>query len=188
MEARSSGADDPRELVVAPLRAALSALLLRALVTFTLAVTAVVCPVVCGFDEHRCVLCHLAVPGLLAAFVLERALAAAVGDHPATGTATAWARAWEADPGGARLALLVAAAGASAVLVGLCALIAPFVADPATRGGAVAVWLPLLGLLYVTALLAWNGACGERVARAADEADCRFRRYWASVPGRSRPA
>ncbi len=172
---------DPRGAVIEPIHRALELLVLRGAASFAVAVLAVVVTIV-PVGEQAAALGHLALPGVLAFVVLARVIH--VARHHAPSGEGSWGRTHAMDPHETEFAAAVAIAVPVAWLVGGGAVLARLALDEPGLASVVAAWVPLGGLLWVAATVAWAGDCRERLTLALIESDRRFRSYWQSV-GRS---
>jgi hypothetical protein len=174
---------DPRQLVEAPVHRALDFLVVRGAASFAVGVLAVLVTVMAPEGMvHQ--LGHAALPGVLLFVVLARAFHAAAARGEWIG-AGAWARAAEVNRPETQFAALVAVAVPVSWAAGLGAVLVRHASDPPAAAAILGVWLPLAAALWFLATIAWAGDCRERLARAHEAAEARFRAYWAGV---SRPS
>lgn len=169
---------DPRRQVSEPLRRALDALALRWLGIYVLAASVVVCPFLCGVGLHVETLAHACLPIFLLGFIvmhLHWRRAPVPRDD-------GWRRAFEADPGTARLTILVGGAAMAGVGAALLAIFCPL-GEPMALTVALGIWFPILAPLYGTAIWLAIECSMRRLGREANSADRRFRQYWHDIAG-----
>jgi hypothetical protein len=183
-------ASDPRRLVEAPIRHALTSLTARG-VLFVVAVSAVILlPAgpwpAAGFGHSAADLAAILVTTTLLGYALLVRLASVVrGRLPDDTLANAWHAAREVEPADAMLALVVAGWVPVALAAALVVMTWPHLNDPnpALRGAWAVLGLPPIVVAWIVATNSWLHACRESLARAEDESRRRFRAYWANAGG-----
>jgi hypothetical protein len=175
---------DPRTMVEAPVRRALTAMIGRGLVLILVMVVLAAVPVLAHPDVGvRDGIAMLAVAVLVAYIVLVRA--SRFGrSHPSDDELEgAWTRAKEIDRDEAALGLLVAGWVPVGVILALGVLLWPHITDP--NPALAAAWcvlgLPPMAMAGMVATTTWLAACRDDLARAERESDSRFRTYWSNV-------
>lgn len=170
--------EDPRREVVEPLRRALDAIVLRWLGVYVLAATCVVCPFLCGWGLAVEDVVHACLPIFLVGFI---------GVHLLWRRPTlrhdGWRRAFEAEPGAARLALAVGGVAMAGVLFAMVAIYCPL-GERTALAEALGIWFPILAPLYAGAIWVAIDCSVCRLGRSADASDRRFRSYWKHLSAR----
>jgi hypothetical protein len=185
-EPRTDPQADPRALVAAPVRHALSTLIVRGLALVGLVGALAVWIVAASPDAAGRDASTFAAIALLAAYSLVVRSARMVHSRPSLEErASAWARALELDRDDAALALLVAAWVPAALFLALLVLLWPHLTDanPQVASSWAVFGLAAAGTAWLVMVDTWMDAARDDLARAEHEADLRFRRYWAN-PGR----
>lgn len=171
---------DPREVVEAPVIAALDGIILRAAIGFSSVAALATLPLLVRMDEaiHQAV--HLALPvGWLAYAALTAGRLAhrsmAIEGDP-------WQLAREVDRGLARFARVVSAF----MLIGwLASVVAVWVhhhlSSRAAAMSTLGTDVPLRLVVWSLAALAWSRWCRAWLARAENESGDRLREYWSRV-------
>jgi hypothetical protein len=178
-----SGAD-PRTLVVAPVRHALTSLVVRGIALVGaiggLAVWIVAAkPEATGRDGAT----FLAISLLAGYSIVVRAHRLVRGRPTPEEREIAWERAQEMDRDEAVLALMIVAWVPAAILVSLTVLLWPHLtdADPKTASAWVVFGVTTAVGLWLVMTATWLDAVRDDLARAEHEADLRFRSYWADL-------
>jgi hypothetical protein len=177
---------DPQALVVAPVRSALSAVVVRGLalvgaVGFLAVWTVGSHPDAAGRDAAA----FLAI-ALLAMYTAVVRVTRNVRGRPTLEERDiAWERAQELTRDDTALALLVVAWVPAAVCLALAVLLWPHLTDPNPQIASawVVFGLPPATMAWMLMVATWLDAARDGLARAEHESDLRFRRYWAN-PGR----
>jgi hypothetical protein len=135
-------------------------------------------------QQLRDVIAGLAFGFLVAYALYVRAMAWHAGRPPQAARERAWERAQEIDGEDAALSLLVAGWVPAGLLLAIGLLLWPHLTDPnpAVSAAWVVLGLPPFALAWLFATTTWLDACRDDLARAEQESDIRFRRYWAN-PG-----
>ena len=171
---------DPRAEVEAPVRRAIDGLIMRSGVEFGAAVLAVILTIETSEGPLHSV-GHFALPGLLLLILATRTVQLVLR-RDGVPTDTAWARAREITPRDAGLATFVTSMVPVGWFVGGGAILLRHVGqvDLATL---VCIVAPLAATLWLITTIAWAQICRDRLARAIEESERRFRKYWQQVPG-----
>jgi hypothetical protein len=177
---------DPRTLVEQPVRRELAWLVVRGVALVGVMAGLAVVPVAVPLDvPARDGIAVAAVVTLfgygLAANVVRR-----THDRvPLKALAEAWDRAREVDPADAWLGRAVAMWVPVGLVATLGLLVWPHFTDPnpALACAWVVLGLPPVTAAWLFASTTWTDSCRDALARAEDESQSRFRRYWAN-PGR----
>ncbi len=175
---------DPHALVAAPLRHALTSLVVRGIalvgVIGTLAVWIVAAkPDAAGRDAATLLaICLLAVYS-----VVVRGTRLARGRPALEEREVAWERAQELDRDETALALLVVAWVPAAVWLALAVLLWPHLtdADPKTASTWAVFGIAAAGMAWMVMVSTWLDAARDDLARAERDADIRFRSYWSNL-------
>jgi hypothetical protein len=176
--------NDPRMLVEAPVRGALTGVMARGIALVgTLAVLAFWPALTHADAAVRDGVVAAAVLVLAGYVVLVRVTGLQRGRPPMEARERAWDRAREIDKDEASLGLLVAGWVPAGLLLALALMVWPHLTDP--NPALAAAWtvlgLPPVAMAWMMATTTWLDACRDDLARAEQEADLRFRRYWADV-------
>lgn len=169
---------EPQRRVSEPIRRALDAIILRWLAVYVVAASAAACPVLCAFDERLMPLCRAALPVFLVGFIGVHLV-----HRRRARRSDGWRRAFEADPGNARMAIIVGACGLAGVALSLASLFCPYESFVHALG-IIGIWVPIFAPLYAVAVWVAVDCAGRRLARSADDADRSFRDYWRGVARR----
>lgn len=176
MTGRSSG--DPAHVVAQPVERALGALILIGLTSFVLSILTVLLAHEPGAGPaHEGA--HFALLVVMALVVVARAIQL-IRNGGRTDT-RAWSRARELHRSDAAVARLLTLAVPVAWLVGSVSIVmhhVPALAVLAPFAGALA---PLAATLWILATFAWYDLCTERIGRALEESDRRYREYWRNI-------
>ncbi len=107
------------------------------------------------------------------------------GRVPVTAREAAWAKAREVDEADAWLGRMVAGWVPVGLALALGVLLWPHLTDPnpALACAWAVLGLPPIAIAWLVASSSWLDACRDDLARAEEESEARFRRYWAN-PGR----
>jgi hypothetical protein len=170
---------DPHAAVTEPVRHALGWLVVRGVLSFAVAVTAVVVNVAAA-DGPLHLIGHVALPVVLGSVVLARIVHVALDREPWDGY-DAWSRAAAVDRAETMMVALVAVVVPLGWIVGLGAILVHHLSQPAQLAEVLGVWAPAAGGLWAAATISWAGDCRERLARAVAESSRRFRAYWAGL-------
>ncbi len=166
---------DPRRQIAEPFRGALDALVLRWMGVYVLAASVVVCPSFCSVGIHVEHLIHACLPLFLVGFIAVHL----IWRHSQP-RSDGWRRAFEEDPGDARLTILVGGAAMAGVAAALIAIFCPL-GEPMAVAVALGVWFPIMAPLYAGAIWVSIDCSIRRLGRSADTSDHRFRDYWRHV-------
>lgn len=177
-------ASDPRQLVEAPVRRELMWLVTRGVALVAVVATIALLPMAFQLDVSTRDRLAMAPPAILIAYALLIQLRRLRhGSAPADAREAAWARAAEVDPDDAILGRLVSAWVPIGLLVSLVLLLWPHLTDknPALAAAWSVLGVPPMVFAWLFASSTWLDVCRDDLARAEDEAEARFRRYWANV-------
>ena len=179
MTGRSSG--DPAQVVAKPVERALGALILIGLVSFVLSILAVLLAHEPGAGPaHEGA--HFALLIVMTVVVVVRALQ--LIRNGGRTDADAWKRARELHRSDAAVAQALTLAVPLAWLGGSASIVmhhVPALVALAPFAGALA---PLAATLWILAAFAWHDLCTERIGRALEESDRRYREYWRNIAAR----
>ena len=177
--------NDPRAVVEEPVRGALVGVMARGIALVGVMALLALVPIAARPETQvRDGIAGVAL-GLLVAYGLYvRASGWHAGRPPLEARERAWARAQEIDGEDAALSLLVAGWVPAGLLLAVGLLLWPHLTDPnpALAAAWVVLGLPPFALAWLFATTTWLDACRDDLARAEQESDTRFRRYWAN-PG-----
>ncbi|HEU4673689.1 MAG TPA: hypothetical protein VFS32_12400 [Candidatus Limnocylindrales bacterium] len=174
--------DEPDRLVRAPLSAALDRIVTLGAIGYGLACAVVFVPAICPLPPAAHEAAHLALPALVVAHLAVRTLLRLVDGRPRDeDLARAWDEAREFDRPTTLVAILVVTGGSIGLLLALLVMAEPHLAEPGQLGVYAAVYLPLLGALWILATVSFAHGARDRLATALGESDRRLREYWAAV-------
>ncbi len=173
---------DPAETVAAPVHAALDAIVLRGVAAFALAVLAVLPPDLPIEDRGLRILAYHGLPALLLIYLVVQMVRFVRLSK--SEDADAWARARDVAPRDVLFAQVMAVLVPCVTLAAGIVLLLPHIFEPEDRTRVLGFFVPLFGLLWTGAAIAWFDECRQRLLRAERESDGRFRAYWAGISGR----
>ncbi len=175
-----TGSSDPRTYLEAPVIAALNAIVVRALIGFSVVAGYASVPLIFRLDPHIHEALHLLLPaGWL---VYAGVTAARLILRPSPPEPDPWARAAEVDS-----ALVHVARRLSAVMtVGWLASVAAVIVhhhltSPREVFVTFGIMVPLTSVAWLLAVLAWRSWCRASLTRAEHKATERLRRYWSHL-------
>jgi hypothetical protein len=175
---------DPRSLVEAPVRRALTGVIARGLALVAAVAALAVWPVIASPEVVvRDGIAVVVVAVLIVYVLLVHASRVGRARPPEEAVELAWDRAKEIDRDEAALGLMVAGWVPVGLLLALGVLLWPHLTDsnPALAAAWSVLGLPPIAIAWMVATSTWLAACREDLARAEHEADVRFRTYWANV-------
>lgn len=179
MSDRSSG--DPAQVVARPVERVLGALILVGLGSFVLSILAVLLAHEPGAGPaHEAA--HFALVIVMAVVVLARA--AQLVHTRGRPTGDAWRRARELHRSDTAVARLLTLAVPLAWLGGSVSIVMHHEPSLASLAPFVGVLAPLAATLWILATFAWYDLCTERIGRALEESDRRYREYWRNIAAR----
>ncbi len=184
MQSTHDQPSDPRTFVHAPLGRALDRVIVTAAIRFAVTSLAVAVSIGLGLDGDTHTLVHVLPIVALGAYSAVR-LSPRVRRLPRLPRDEAWRRAHDADPVAARFAIVLLGFVGMAIVVASIDALLPMIRDPASRGGALGVWMPILVVIDAIAIGALLSEADDLVGRGAAESEHRFRQYWAA-PARFR--
>jgi hypothetical protein len=175
---------DPRSLVAAPVRHALTRLMIRGVILVgaigALAVWMVVAkPDASGRDGAT----YLGIILLALYSIVVRGLRSVRGRPSLEDRELAWTRAQELDRDETTLALFIVAWVPTAVCLALAVLLWPHFTDdnPQVASAWVVFGVPPTAFAWLVMAGTWLDSARDDLARAEHEADGRFRSYWANL-------
>lgn len=177
---------DPRQVVEEPVRRELGLLVVRGIVLVGVIALLAVLPAVGSLDVGTRDGIAVAAVVILFGYGLAANLVRHLHDRVSLeARATAWDRAREVDPEDAWLGRAVALWVPVGLVAALSLLVWPHITDPnpALACTWVVLGLPPVTAAWLFASTTWSDSCRDALARAEDESQTRFRRYWAN-PGR----
>jgi hypothetical protein len=179
--AEPGSASDPRGFIEAPVLGALNAIVIRAVIGFSLVAAGASFPLLLHLDPPIHQAFHFLVP---AGWVVYAALVGALfllrrpPPEP-----DVWARAAEVDAALTRFAQRVSAVMLAGWLLAFAAvLVHHHLTSPREVFVTLGIIVPLTFAAWLLAALAWTGSCRAMLARAEHEANGRLRRYWSHLP------
>jgi hypothetical protein len=174
--------DDRRLSVHAPLRSALDRIVTLGAIGYALACALVFVPAICPLSPTAHEAAHLALPALVVAHLVVRTLLRLVDGRPRDEDVDrAWAQARSVDRQTTLIAILVVTVGSIGLLLALLVMVEPHLAQPGQLGVYAAVYIPILGALWVLATVSFAHGARDRLAAALAESDRHLREYWAAV-------
>jgi hypothetical protein len=174
--------DERRLSVSAPLRSALDRIVT---IGYALACAVVFVPAICPLSPPAHEAAHLALPALVVVHLAVRTLLRLLDGRPRDeDVARAWDEARAFDGQTTLVAVVVVTVGSIGLLLALLATVVPKLAEPGQLGVYAAVYIPVLGALWVLATISFAHGARDRLASALAESDRRLREYWAAVGGR----
>ena len=172
---------DPSQVVARPVERALGALILLGLASFVLSILAVLLAHERGAGPaHEGA--HFALLVVMALVVFARAIQ--LIRNGGRSDADAWRRARDLHRSDTAVARVLTLAVPLAWLGGSVSIVmhhVPALAVLAPFAGALA---PLAATLWILATFAWYDLCTERIGRALEESDRRYREYWRNIATR----
>lgn len=175
---------DPRSQVEAPVRGALVGVMGRGIALFAIMALLAMWPIAARpGTEVRDAVAVIALGILVAYGLCVRAASWHGGRPPVDARERAWARAQEIDGEDAAVGLLVAGWVPAGLLLAIGLLLWPHLTDPnpALAGAWAVLGVPPFTLAWMFAATTWLNACRDDLARAEQESDLLFRRYWTNA-------
>jgi hypothetical protein len=171
---------DPSVVVAQPVARALHALIIGAVASFALSVAAALTAVLSPEGlAHE--VAHFALVGVMSCIVLARGVH--VLRHGPNTDPDAWARARAVHRSDADLARVLTVSVPLAWLGGGVTIIVHHIGVLHGPGLVIGIWLPVAAAVWVLASFAWHDFWRDRIARALDESDRKYREYWRDLAG-----
>jgi hypothetical protein len=178
--------DDPRHVVEAPIRGALTGVMARGIALVGLVVCCALAPtlpVLCDVCDGLAIGVTAFLLGFGTWVHVRRWLRSPVDDRVRS---TAWQTAREVDPDDMMLALVIAGWVPVALGIALLVMLWPHLVDPSPtiRGAWIVMAIPPVVAAWAFSTTAWLETCRDALARAIGESERRYRSYWTNL-GRS---
>jgi len=177
-------AKDPRAQVEAPVRSALTGLIVGGVILFAVALIAGLCVRLCGVDHRWRMITHFGAAAVLLLFLIgteiHRRLSRPIDP---TLREEAWMRASQLDQGDAQLASLMVGAVPLGVLVALATMMWPHFHHRVHLAEEIGLWLPPLAVLWAGFTIRWRSWCRDHLARGITRSEQQLRIYWIAPGG-----